>query len=86
MKDLHPQRTAPITSPEFSDAALEDEETIDLAHYWRVVRRHKWGILTITLLALIAGILYAISATPIYKPPPSTSRRRCCWPTPSSPT
>ena len=68
MKDLHtPQRNAPLSIPETVDLAPEDEETIDLAHYWRVVRRHKWGILSITLLALIAGVLYAISATPIYK-------------------
>ncbi len=68
MKDLHPQqRTATIVTPEAVDAALEDEETIDLAQYWRTIRRHKWGILSITLLALIVGLLYAISATPIYK-------------------
>ncbi len=67
MKDLHHQRTAAVAPAEIPDAALEDEETIDLAHYWRVIRRHKWGILSITLLTLIVGVLYTISATPIYQ-------------------
>jgi len=70
MKDWTPNvpRKAAAPAGEPADLhELDEEETIDLAHYWRVVRRHKWGILSITLIALILGVLYAVSATPIYK-------------------
>ena len=49
------------------ETAPDDEESIDLAQYWRTIRRHKWGILSVTLIALIIGLLTALSATPIYK-------------------
>lgn len=53
--------------PEWLDAGLDDEESIDLAKYWRTIRRHKWGIFSITLMAVIIGALSALSATPIYQ-------------------
>lgn len=45
----------------------EQEDAIDLARYWRIVNRHKWGILSITLLVLVIGTLNALSKTPIYR-------------------
>ncbi len=74
MKDSLPplHRNAPTgrmdPSDGFERAHVEDEEeTIDIAQYWRTVRRHKWGILSVTLIAVILGALYALSATPIYR-------------------
>ncbi|HEB96952.1 MAG TPA: hypothetical protein ENI96_11050, partial [Sedimenticola thiotaurini] len=73
MMDSHPPtQRSDATGPNHTDDPFGqfsdgDEETIDLAHYWRVVRRHKWGILSITLIAVIIGALYALSATPIYQ-------------------
>ncbi len=73
MKDSQPQQHRPATAPrhigpvETFDEKFGDEETIDLTQYWRTVKRHKWGILSITLMALIIGTLYALSATPIYQ-------------------
>jgi len=51
----------------FEQIPAADEESIDLTQYWRIIRRHKWGILSITLIAVIVGTLYALSATPIYR-------------------
>jgi len=58
--------------PEFpgstSSAPLNtEEETIDAAQYWRVIKRHKFGIFSITVICLIVGVLVALKATPIYK-------------------
>ena len=65
-----PHRNAPINQSqpiEMFEAASDDEESIDLAQYWRTIHRHKWGILSVTLIALVIGILTALSAVPIYK-------------------
>jgi capsular exopolysaccharide synthesis family protein len=53
--------------PESYDITLEDQESLDLLQYWRTILRHKWGIISITLMAVIIGTLLALSATPIYK-------------------
>ncbi len=51
-----------------NDFTISDEvEDFDLTEYWRPVRRHKWGILSIILISLIAGLLRAWTATPMYK-------------------
>ncbi|VAW85190.1 hypothetical protein MNBD_GAMMA17-1782 [hydrothermal vent metagenome] len=44
-----------------------EEESIDIAQYWRIIKRHKLGIFNITLICLIIGVLAALSTTPIYK-------------------
>lgn len=69
MKEHFPkmQRNAPDTPPVAEPLLQDEEETLDLTHYWRVIRRHKWGIISIGLLGAIVGLLYALSATPIYK-------------------
>ena len=64
------QKNAPINQSqpiEMFETTSNDEESIDLAQYWQTIRRHKWGILSVTLIALIIGILTALSAVPIYK-------------------
>ncbi len=48
-------------------SASAEEETIDIGQYWRVIKRHKFGIFNITLVCLIIGILAALSSTPVYK-------------------
>lgn len=48
-------------------SASTEEESIDIGQYWRVIKRHKFGIFSITLICLIIGVLAAVSATPIYK-------------------
>ncbi len=46
---------------------VEAEEAIDISAYWRLLKRHKWGILGVTLVSLLIGILIALTATPIYQ-------------------
>ncbi len=46
---------------------VEAEESIDISAYWRLLKRHKWGILGVTLVGLLIGILKALTATPIYQ-------------------
>ncbi len=44
-----------------------EEESVDIGQYWRVIKRHKFSIFSITLICLIIGVLAAMSAIPIYK-------------------
>ena len=57
----------PDSTPMFNHATSAEEESIDLAQYWHVIKRHKLGIINITVVCLIIGVLVALSSTPIYK-------------------
>ncbi|MEO9946957.1 MAG: polysaccharide biosynthesis tyrosine autokinase [Paraglaciecola sp.] len=46
---------------------LDGEESVDLGHYWRAVRRAKWGILLVTLVSLLIGVMVARTAEPAFK-------------------
>jgi len=58
-----PERPGSTSSPPLT----EEEEIIDIAQYWRVIKRHKFSIFSITVICLIIGVLVALKATPIYK-------------------
>ena len=47
--------------------AFLEEETIDLRHYWRVLMRFKWGILSLGVLSAIVSALVLINADDIYE-------------------
>ncbi len=44
-----------------------DGEGINLAEYWRIVRRHKAGIIGLTLVGALVGGLKVMSEVPIYQ-------------------
>lgn len=48
------------------NVAQDDEETLDLMAYWRIVQRRKWGIvgLAVFITLLVAVIVYMM--TPVY--------------------
>lgn len=48
------------------ESQLQDDE-IDLRHYWNVVNKHKWGILSFSLLMALIALLVAYTLTPIYR-------------------
>ena len=43
------------------------DEGFDFVHYLNVLRRHKWGILGIALLATVYGVFKAMQETPLYR-------------------
>jgi succinoglycan biosynthesis transport protein ExoP len=45
----------------------DQEETINISLLWRTISRARWGIVGVTLCALIIGSLIANSAVPIYQ-------------------
>ncbi len=57
----------PDSTPMLNYTPSAEEESIDLAQYWHVIKRHKLGIINITVVCLIIGVLVALSSTPIYK-------------------
>lgn len=62
-----PSLTHSVTSSSQPPRSLTEEETIDLGQYWRVIRRHKFGIFSISLMCVLAGVLAALNLTPIFK-------------------
>jgi succinoglycan biosynthesis transport protein ExoP len=50
-----------------SQQTFDQQEVIDLSQYWRIIKRAKWGIISITICCLIIGLLIASSTTPIYQ-------------------
>lgn len=57
----------PYSTSTFNHLPSAEEESIDIGQYWRIIKRHKFGIFNITLVCLIIGILAALSSTPVYK-------------------
>ncbi len=47
--------------------AINSSEVVDIAQYWNILKRAKWGIIFITLFSIFIGTLIASSATPTYK-------------------
>ena len=68
---LHPQNDQPrlaVIQEAYRPAIdVEAEESIDISAYWRLLKRHKWGILGVALVSLLIGVLIALTATPIYQ-------------------
>lgn len=56
----------PASSPLISQFE-ENEEVIDLAQYWRTIKRAKWSILLITAIFVMIGGYIASTSTPIYQ-------------------
>src|SRR5271166_3234990 len=50
---------APYTQPANHVPSLWD--------YWPIVLRHKWTILSVMLVALLAGAVISFSTTPVYE-------------------
>jgi tyrosine-protein kinase Etk/Wzc len=44
-----------------------DDDSIDLVEYWDIIVDNRWIVATITALALVAGIAYAVLAQPIFE-------------------
>jgi len=71
ISNLHPQNDQPrleVIQEAYRPAIdVEAEDAIDISAYWRLLKRHKWGILGVALVGLLIGILKALTATPIYQ-------------------
>lgn len=61
------QRVESLREPMAGDYELVEDEGIDLRHYWRVVWKHRWGIMASVLAVALLTALYAWSLTPIYR-------------------
>jgi capsular exopolysaccharide synthesis family protein len=53
------------SDPEFDDYI--DEGSIDLRHYWYVVTKYKWGILSLVFAVALFTTVWAYSMQPIYQ-------------------
>ncbi|HMN20908.1 MAG TPA: polysaccharide biosynthesis tyrosine autokinase [Ottowia sp.] len=45
----------------------EDDDVIDLADLWRMVLKHKWLLLSMALVGLLAALLVSFVRTPLYQ-------------------
>ncbi|WP_297923004.1 GumC family protein, partial [uncultured Agitococcus sp.] len=46
---------------------VQQEDAIDLRHYWRVLMRFKWGILGLAIAVTLAAIFFVSAMRPVYK-------------------
>jgi len=53
--------------PQPAQNLFGDELNIDIQHYLRVLRKHKWSIIGMTALVTALAVFYAYTATPIYR-------------------
>ncbi len=75
MNDLRLRPTTQNAMPEQSlrmdrflqDDAFIEEESIDLLHYWRVVRQYQWRILLLALVATVLAGLFVFTIKPVYR-------------------
>jgi capsular exopolysaccharide synthesis family protein len=44
-----------------------EQNRLSLLDYWRIIRRYKWSILAMGMIAGVVGIFHALSATSIYQ-------------------
>ncbi len=49
--------------PEF----LDQDDGVDLRHYWRVLAKRKWLVLAVLMSITVAVVLEVLTATPIYR-------------------
>jgi len=75
MNDLRLRPTTQNAMPEQSlrmdrflqDGAFIEEDSIDLLHYWRVVRQYQWRILLLALVATVLAGLFVFTIKPVYR-------------------
>jgi len=49
------------------DEAYLEEDSIDLRHYWRVVRQYQWRILLLALVVTVLAGLFVFTMKPVYR-------------------
>lgn len=57
----------PFTISQPPESIQEEETTIDLRRYWRLLLRNKFGILGLGLLTSVVSALYMLAQDPIYE-------------------
>jgi len=50
-----------------TDYYHEQEEEIQLSDYWRILKRHKWTVLTIFFVTVLIVTIASIMMTPVYR-------------------
>jgi len=47
----------------------EMEEEIQISDYWRILKRHKWTVMTILFVTVLIVTVASIMMTPVYPSP-----------------
>ena len=70
---LHSQPNGPMLTPvesgneQFFMSEQAEQNRLSLLDYWRIIRRYKWSILAMGMIAGVVGTFHALSATSIYQ-------------------
>jgi len=59
--------TSPMAIDLFEDRQGGDDDEIDLLHYWHVLLKRRWLILSILAAVTVLALLATLMATPIYR-------------------
>ncbi|MDH5256785.1 MAG: hypothetical protein OEX07_02215, partial [Gammaproteobacteria bacterium] len=60
-------KTTQQTNHHIPDVPVSNDDEIDVALYLRAFYRYKWGIISITLLSGVIGLLVASNLVPMYE-------------------
>jgi succinoglycan biosynthesis transport protein ExoP len=50
-----------------NNLSSQQDDTIDLRHYWRVLMRFKWGIIGLAIAVTLAAVFFVSAMRPVYK-------------------
>lgn len=46
---------------------MEDDETIDLREYWRILVKRRWVVLSVLMIVVVATVLSTVLMVPVYR-------------------
>ncbi|MGK7294896.1 MAG: GumC family protein, partial [Candidatus Wenzhouxiangella sp. M2_3B_020] len=67
LKTVSPHQGQMVQYDPFQAQQHEDDETIDLREYWRILVKRKWVVLSVVAIIVVAALLSTILMVPVYK-------------------
>ena len=64
---LSPEVPATITVPAYTVQQQEEEETLPLLEYWRILRKCRWTVLSVLLLMVVTVMIGTLKQRPVYR-------------------
>src|SRR5262245_2858008 len=66
-RDRYPELTYPATVTPSFGGDYDDEDSVHLMDYWRVILARRWTILAVIATVMTIGLIYTFKQTPIYQ-------------------
>ena len=67
LRPVLPETSGQLVAYDPLQARNEDQDTIDLREYWRILTKRKWVVLSVLAIVLSASVLSTILMIPVYR-------------------